>query len=273
MSARDCTRPVSRSTTIWEPSTASSAPSAERQVRKTVEGSASTTATPQGESGNSSATAATEGSDSATIIRIPSPRQPGTSERIASLPERSQLIIKWREEVLSYGSIAKELGISRQQTARLWEQAQTARPSICWCGEIIPLNTEGGRPKTYCKPEHRRPPGQPAVCWVCGTRTRYGGTKPYCKPAHRPYRRFPHLTQGDYDRMLREQNYVCATCKQPETMLNNQGRVRKLAVDHCRATNTIRGLLCSNCNIMLGFFDDNAVRLDYAAEYLQEHVA
>lgn len=39
-------------------------------------------------------------------------------------------------------------------------------------------------------------------------------------------------------------------------------------LDHCHETNKIRGLLCRNCNLGLGLFQDNKERLMEAAYYL-----
>lgn len=43
---------------------------------------------------------------------------------------------------------------------------------------------------------------------------------------------------------------------------------RKLAVDHCHASNTFRGLLCSNCNLGIGLFKDDINNLQNAICYL-----
>ena len=58
-------------------------------------------------------------------------------------------------------------------------------------------------------------------------------------------------------------------CLKPETIVTKTGRVKRLTVDHNHETNTIRGLLCSNCNTGLGMFSDNPELLIAAAEYLE----
>lgn len=42
-----------------------------------------------------------------------------------------------------------------------------------------------------------------------------------------------------------------------------------LHIDHCHKTNVIRGLLCRNCNLMLGFARDSIDNLIMAAVYLK----
>jgi hypothetical protein len=42
----------------------------------------------------------------------------------------------------------------------------------------------------------------------------------------------------------------------------------RICVDHDHATGKIRGLLCKNCNLMLGYAKDNILILDQAKEYL-----
>jgi len=69
---------------------------------------------------------------------------------------------------------------------------------------------------------------------------------------------------GEYDRMLVEQNGVCAICRQP--LMHS----RPLDVDHCHITRQIRGLLCWSCNRGLGFFKDNPTYLHNALSYLSK---
>jgi len=74
-----------------------------------------------------------------------------------------------------------------------------------------------------------------------------------------------------YDAMLRAQHGFCAICQLPETKRGRSGAVLRLHVDHDHATGTIRGLLCRDCNIMLGIARDSTIRLEAAADYLRRH--
>jgi len=69
------------------------------------------------------------------------------------------------------------------------------------------------------------------------------------------------ISISDYDSMLRLQCGVCAICG---------GGTSKnfLATDHDHATGEVRGLLCANCNKVLGRFRDRAGTFRRAADYL-----
>ena len=71
------------------------------------------------------------------------------------------------------------------------------------------------------------------------------------------------ITLEDYNKMLSEQGGVCAICGKKE-----KGN-KRLAVDHDHDTGKIRGLLCGNCNIGLGSYNDDPATLIKAASYLR----
>ena len=68
----------------------------------------------------------------------------------------------------------------------------------------------------------------------------------------------------DYERMLEEQNGVCAICISPPP--NN--RKTRLAIDHCHKTGKVRGLLCDKCNRSIGLLKDDVSVLKSAIKYL-----
>lgn len=73
-----------------------------------------------------------------------------------------------------------------------------------------------------------------------------------------------------YRRLVEKQNGMCAICGKPETV-KLYGKVRAMHLDHCHTTNTVRELLCSECNIGLGKFKDDPELLRKAADYLEKH--
>lgn len=79
------------------------------------------------------------------------------------------------------------------------------------------------------------------------------------------------ISLSKYNEMHATQNGVCAICENPE-MTTRYGKPRLLAVDHCHSTNKVRGLLCGNCNPMIGYAKDNIPVLERAIEYLRSHV-
>jgi hypothetical protein len=77
------------------------------------------------------------------------------------------------------------------------------------------------------------------------------------------------MSMQDYEAMLARQKGACGICERPF------GLRRTPCIDHCHATKLVRGLLCGNCNVGLGFFDDNPVFAHKASAYLarwQQHL-
>jgi len=76
------------------------------------------------------------------------------------------------------------------------------------------------------------------------------------------------LTHESFDALLESQNNACAICK--TTTPNGPGK--RFMVDHCHATGVIRGLLCSNCNFIIGHCKESPEVLLSAIEYLRREV-
>jgi hypothetical protein len=70
-----------------------------------------------------------------------------------------------------------------------------------------------------------------------------------------------------YAEQLVKQNGVCAICHKPENKTIN-GKLLKLAVDHCHDTGKVRGLLCQACNRGIGCFNHDPMLLRSAIGYL-----
>lgn len=79
------------------------------------------------------------------------------------------------------------------------------------------------------------------------------------------------LSEEQYNVLLENQNYLCAICGRPEVKVCSKGNIKSLAVDHCHTTGIVRGLLCSNCNVGLGNFEDNNLYLSSAISYLEKY--
>ena len=77
-----------------------------------------------------------------------------------------------------------------------------------------------------------------------------------------------NFTPLDYAEMLLAQQGVCGSCGQPETRRQND-KFTALAVDHDHKTGLVRGLLCSRCNLALGFLDDNTAKIRKLLAYME----
>lgn len=103
------------------------------------------------------------------------------------------------------------------------------------------------------------------------------GLSSWCRSCQKKnYRKYQYwlkhgITHLQYDLMAKAQNKLCIICGQPEVLENSvSGKILSLAVDHCHKTGKIRGLLCTNCNLMLGKAKDSPEILRKAAEYLEK---
>lgn len=72
------------------------------------------------------------------------------------------------------------------------------------------------------------------------------------------------ITPEDYNEMFEAQEGCCAICSTHQVSMKH-----KLHVDHCHKTGKVRGLLCKNCNLALGNFQDSTKLLLKAIQYLE----
>jgi len=56
------------------------------------------------------------------------------------------------------------------------------------------------------------------------------------------------ITQEQYDEAFKKQGGLCALCRRPEKTRHQNGKIRRLTVDHDHVTGRFRGLLCTFCN-------------------------
>jgi hypothetical protein len=74
------------------------------------------------------------------------------------------------------------------------------------------------------------------------------------------------LTYEEYQQMVKHQKGLCAICR-------NQERIKtcnRLSVDHNHKTGQIRGLLCSRCNRLLAWAEENLNIFYNAIKYLKK---
>jgi hypothetical protein len=87
------------------------------------------------------------------------------------------------------------------------------------------------------------------------------GKQDYVKNKH--LKRDFGITLDEYNVMFEQQEGCCKICKRHQVHFS-----RRLAVDHCHSTGKIRGLLCSQCNTLLGMAKDDTLVLQEAINYL-----
>ena len=106
-------------------------------------------------------------------------------------------------------------------------------------------------------------------------RSQSTGLSSYCKLCYRKYnnsttrknaalKRKYSWTLGAFNEMAAQQDWKCVIClKEPDK--------RGLVVDHNHETGTIRGLLCSRCNLIIGQAQENPVYFDQVRNYILKH--
>jgi hypothetical protein len=81
------------------------------------------------------------------------------------------------------------------------------------------------------------------------------------------------LTEEDYQKLNTAQDGRCAICrKRPPLRKTRAGQqYERLDIDHCHNKGRVRGLLCCNCNAILGHARDGVDILAAAIAYVESH--
>jgi Recombination endonuclease VII len=80
-------------------------------------------------------------------------------------------------------------------------------------------------------------------------------------------RRVYGLTPEQVLAMLEEQGSACGLCGKPFGEASGE----RMHIDHCHETGHVRALLCHNCNVGIGHFQDDEALVLRAAAYLRTH--
>jgi nitrate/TMAO reductase-like tetraheme cytochrome c subunit len=75
------------------------------------------------------------------------------------------------------------------------------------------------------------------------------------------------ISLEEWNSMLIAQEFQCAICKTSDPGDQNS---KAWQTDHCHETGKVRGILCRQCNLGLGYFKDNVKALQEAIAYLEK---
>jgi len=165
-------------------------------------------------------------------------------------------------------------------------RAQYPERTCDHCGASFRMRRKDARfCSDLCRDRQRakRRVGHKRVCYKCGVavETANGPGRTVCDGCRAENRRDPErlarkerartlrkygLTQEQFDAMLEQQAHRCAICLDPEP--DTAGKAWH--IDHCHSTGVVRGLLCSRCNLALGYMRDSPALLRMAAHYLTQ---
>lgn len=131
---------------------------------------------------------------------------------------------------------------------RLYNKSDQAAPekTCTGCGQT--------KPKAQFNKEPRIGDGRASACKTCSGK----------KERNRTLLRKYGVTVAEYDALAAAQGGCCRICGNPPPP-----EQRGLVVDHCHVTGVVRGLLCNNCNALLGMAADDIDRLKAAIRYLE----
>jgi recombination endonuclease VII len=141
-----------------------------------------------------------------------------------------------------------------------------------WCRACM---TEAGKARARRISAQPKTPPEYKKCRTCKQRlpassftqqaSQMHGLSSYCRACHADKRlnyikwTKYRIRHEDYERMLEEQQGLCGICQQPFK--------GKPHIDHNHASGAVRGLLCTRCNLSLGFFE-NGNFVELARAYL-----
>ncbi len=114
-------------------------------------------------------------------------------------------------------------------------------------------------------------------CSKCGvTSSDFSPTAHWCRSCQREAQRAHRyraigVTHEEYLAVLHGQHGACAVCGKNEKPIS--GGIRGLHLDHDHVTGKRRGVLCSNCNQLLGRVKDSVPHLERLIAYLKQHTA
>jgi hypothetical protein len=122
--------------------------------------------------------------------------------------------------------------------------------------------------------DRKRPDGRHTYCRECRngrSRARYATERDVVAEGQR-WRMMKYrygITKDEWLAMFASQNGQCQICKIGlEVPVGTRQDKRRTVVDHCHDTGQVRGLLCGECNLGIGYFKHDPALLQAALAYL-----
>lgn len=108
-----------------------------------------------------------------------------------------------------------------------------------------------------------------SMCKECDNKlalTRYHKNKEKYNKARRnsTLKRRYGITEDEYFKMFNAQKGKCKLCGKTKPRKG----AKHLIIDHCHSTGKVRGLLCNDCNVLLGKLKDDVNYIDRIKDYL-----
>ncbi|KKN09114.1 hypothetical protein LCGC14_1049730 [marine sediment metagenome] len=123
-----------------------------------------------------------------------------------------------------------------------------------WCKVCTKCKKD--KPLEDFKNDKNRPSGYGSWCKRCHTKDSINWRQRNTEARWRDQIKQKYgIDYKEYERIFEKQKSLCAICRKPE-MIKFHGAPRKLAVDHNHDTGKVRGLLCTKCNLRLGYLED-----------------
>lgn len=164
---------------------------------------------------------------------------------------------------------------SRQAQIRAHRNPRFVQRSCSMCGDYMTVKDKSKRRfcETCIVEYAREKSGYVSpypMCGACGqmksksTTATCGADR--CKLAHRRAK-----NAGRMYRILPETVLVLRSCPRCEACGTRFTDESQGVIDHCHTTWKIRGVLCSPCNVALGFAKEDPSRLRAIADYIEKH--
>ena len=207
-----------------------------------------------------------------------------TAEDASAVVEDALVILKAAKSPHEVSAVVEMLRIEKRQRAA-WSNLMRSGETVGWASfddfaddvANVPAHRYALAPIDAAKPigpgNYRWASEGHAKTGTAAGKVQYARDNRKVNADHFRSRRFKKeygIDFAQYQQMLLDQKGVCAICEKPETKMQND-TIRLLSVDHDHTTGAIRGLLCANCNLSIGYACDDVTVLRKAIAYLENH--